>query len=322
MKFSVIIAAYNVAPYIEQSIDSCIHQDKVSISDYDIIVIDDGSNDGTETIIEKYRDVKNIHIIHQRNIGLSATRNHGVKVAKGEFIVYLDGDDWLASNALYEFSKYIKTSDLVVFPLLYYYSSENIEKRSLGLENRLYTSKEFFHETVGQAKTFVIPAPCKVYRKSILLDTEQFFIEGILHEDIPYFVDTVSNYKRITYVDEGLYYYRQKREGSITTHRTIRNFEGYLIGLNHIIDKVGLSDKDMNFMLASQAVVRTILTYSDNTREIVNKYYRQFAQKKYLIRLFFNSTFKVKYHFRLFLLILDPVLLQLFIRLYSGNDIK
>lgn len=96
-KFSIIIPAYNVADYLSTCLDSVLSQD---FSDYEIILVDDGSTDSTSQICDEYQKNPKVHVIHQQNAGLSEARNSGVEVAHGEYLIFLDGDDFLTRNAL------------------------------------------------------------------------------------------------------------------------------------------------------------------------------------------------------------------------------
>lgn len=101
---SVIIPVYNVGKYLDECIESILSQ---TISNFEIILVDDGSTDDSLNICNKYKN-KNVIVIHQENSGVSAARNAGIKVAKSEFITFVDGDDWLEKNALenmYDFAK-------------------------------------------------------------------------------------------------------------------------------------------------------------------------------------------------------------------------
>lgn len=88
---SVIIPVYNVGKYLDECIESILSQ---TISNFEIILVDDGSTDDSLNICNKYKN-KNVIVIHQENSGVSAARNAGIKVAKSEFITFVDGDDWL-----------------------------------------------------------------------------------------------------------------------------------------------------------------------------------------------------------------------------------
>ena len=91
-KISVILSAYNEEKFIEKAIESVVNQ---TLKDIEIIIINDGSTDNTLSIINGYaNDDSRIKVIDQENIGLGASRNKGMKIATGEYVTFLDGDDW------------------------------------------------------------------------------------------------------------------------------------------------------------------------------------------------------------------------------------
>lgn len=117
-KVSIIIPCYNVEKFIEKTLESAINQ---TLKDIEIIVINDGSTDNTLSIIEKYaiKDER-IKIVNQKNKGLSASRNVGIRLAKGEYIQHLDGDDWLEAETCefaYNYAKKFNL-DIVCYDLL------------------------------------------------------------------------------------------------------------------------------------------------------------------------------------------------------------
>ena len=314
MIFSIIIPAYNVADYIKKAVESCINQVNIAVDDYEIIVIDDGSNDQTGKIIDEYVNLPNIRIIHQSNRGLSCTRNRGMELAKGDFIIYLDGDDWLRYDALQLLKQYTYDSDLIVFPMNYWYSSDKYEVKSYGLSDRMLTANEFLSETIGKQKLNIIPAQCKCYRSNILKTHSQQFIEGILHEDNPYFIDTVLNFRRIKYIDDGVYFYRQNRAGSITSSQTLKNFDGTIIGIKHAISRFGFKNRNINYLMTCWHTFQVLLNYNDEAdkKNVVIKYYRQPRIKWQIIRMLINSTYVPKQIVRTILLLIDPMVLTKF----------
>lgn len=137
-EITVYITNYNYARYLQQSIDSVLKQ---SLQDFELIVIDDGSIDNSRDIIEKYREDERFTIIYQKNKGLNVTNNIAMRIAKGKYIVRLDADDFLESNALEEMSKVLEQDSTLglVFPD-YYYVNENGEQT--GEERRHNFDKE------------------------------------------------------------------------------------------------------------------------------------------------------------------------------------
>ena len=110
IKFSIIIPAYNAENSIQKSIDSILNQ---TYNNYEIIVVNDGSTDNTINLIEKNSKIK---IINQKNLGVSSARNTGIENAKGDFIAFIDADDYIEKNYLEEFNNIIEkyNPDLII----------------------------------------------------------------------------------------------------------------------------------------------------------------------------------------------------------------
>lgn len=311
MKFSIIIAAYNLGHLVEEAIDSCVAQQSILIDDYEIIVIDDGSTDQTGVFIDKYASVPNIRIVHKANAGLSATRNLGIRMAKGEFIVLLDGDDWLTKDALATLSPYLEGNDVVAFPMNYYYDEHKQHIKLHGLQTQKYSQTDFLRITLGNGQFNIIPAQKKIYRKTFLQSHKIEFVEGILHEDNPFFIDVMSHLKEIVFVDKPIYNYRQNREGSITAQCTIRNFDGVIKGVQHIEQTSLAANRDVVYLNASMYVFQAIGNYRGAAdRAKVYAYLRSWSVKMKLLKYLFQGRFVVKHIIRLLLLIVDPQLLR------------
>lgn len=310
MKFSIIIAAYNLGKLVCNAIESCINQENIRKSDYEIITINDGSTDDTLEYINEYKHIENHTIINKPNKGLSHTRNYGIKIAKGEYVILLDGDDWLASNALISLMQYTDKYEVIAFPMLYYYNNDE-QFQKLSLESRTYKSTEFLSYTIGKKKFNIIPAPQKIYRRSFLIDNDIQFIEGILHEDNPYFIDVMSKCEDILYINTPFYFYRQNRTGSITSTCSIRNFEGTIKGIEHINKTSLAKNRDVLFLISNLYVFQAIGNYAESKdKAIVYKYFRRLSTKFELIKLLFTARFDLKAFIRNFLLFIDPAVLN------------
>lgn len=314
--FSIIIPAYNLGHLVCDAINSCINQQNITFAEYEIIVINDGSTDDTYDYIEKYCFVENLTIINQVNMGLSATRNRGIDLAKGDYILFLDGDDWLSENALALLKEQLDETTLLVFPMVYYFNKDRQEKLGYHLSEKLYNRNEFLHETLGYSQFHIIPAPNKCYSRKVLMQRELRFISGILHEDNPFFIDIVYNYEQIKYIDAPIYYYRQNREGSITSTCSIKNYEGVRIGNQAIISITRNANRDINFLLANLLVFQVIGNYSkkEDRKKVFNDF-RNIRMKKTLWALLFISTFRWKHTVRMLLLLIDPALLKFILKI-------
>ena len=134
---SVIVPVYNVEKYLDKCINSLINQ---SYNNLEIILIDDGSTDNCGEICDKYALKDNrIKVIHKKNEGLSAARNLGISISKGDYIIFIDSDDWVDKEILLKLLNLIKkyNSDIAVCDyLLTYDENEYIEKEEIYYKNK------------------------------------------------------------------------------------------------------------------------------------------------------------------------------------------
>ena len=315
-KFSIVIAAYNIGKLVQAAIQSCIDQKNISCDEYEVIVYNDGSTDDTLDSINKFKGIPNIKIVSQSNVGLSATRNRGIEESTGDNILFLDGDDWLADDALSTLKNVVADDKLIVFPMNYYFSPHNIEKRGYHLEGRTYSRCDFLHATLGRSQFHIIPSQNKCYSRKVLIEHGIRFVNGILHEDNPFFIDCLYTYTQIEYIDNPIYYYRQNREGSITSTCTIRNFNGVIEGIKCIEERTEKRNKDVNFLLANLHIFQIIGNYKTRKdKKTVISYYRSVRMKKRLIGLLFTSNLRLKHTIRMILALIDPNVLLLTLRL-------
>ena len=105
MLFSIIVSVYNAEKYLTKCLNSIINQ---SFEDFEVILIDDGSTDSSSTIYEEFKIDKRIRIIRKKNEGVSIARQIGVAAALGDYLVFVDSDDWLKKDCLLNFSKVIE----------------------------------------------------------------------------------------------------------------------------------------------------------------------------------------------------------------------
>lgn len=183
---SVIIPVFNREKYIKECIDSVLRQKEIEI---EIIIIDDGSTDNSLKICKEYEErYSNIIVVHTENKGLSAARNLGISLAKGDYIHFVDSDDFLPNDTLYKdiFSKILNNKvDLIIGRSRFY--NEN-RTTSVG-ENKCFGvsgvfSENIFNMMVDRNIWSIASSSCnKIINRNYLLDRKLFFKEGILHED-------------------------------------------------------------------------------------------------------------------------------------------
>ena len=321
--FTIIIPAYNVENYIGIAIESCINQKNIAPFEYEIIVINDGSSDNTQGAMDKYRHINNVLLVSKENEGLSVTRNKGVELANGDYILFLDGDDWFHEDTLFTLKGYIGKADLIIFPMVYYYTETNQVYNSLNLiSNHVYTPKELLRKTIGSSQFQSCPAPIKCYQASIFKDNHLRFIEGILHEDGPFYLEVLASVKSILYVDKFLYFYRQQRMGSITTEKhTWKNIEGIIIGQQNIFNVYQFSNKDVNYYYLASSILLFFQKYKSEEDYLkLKSYFSKVSTRKFL----FRSLCSFRFHFQsllfaIFIIIAPSIFLRL-ILFIKGNS--
>ena len=145
MLFSIIIPVYNVELYLKDCLDSVLNQ---SFADWEAICVNDGSTDGSVTILGKYAEKDSrFKIISQPNAGLSAARNTGINAAKGDYILFLNSDDWMELNALEVLSKNINGEDLLCFSGRRFFEETNLYNPADVLAEKSYqTGKDYYNE--------------------------------------------------------------------------------------------------------------------------------------------------------------------------------
>ena len=294
--FSIIVPIYNVEKYIVKCIESILLQ---SFKNFELILVDDGSPDHCGEICDMYAEKDNrISVIHKKNGGLSSARNSGLKQAHGQYVMFVDSDDWLLPDALEEISNGCKSfPDLVVFNFQYHYENDSIAISSSLPKKDTETAEEYMQD-VAQYKLFDNLIACnKVYRRELLKDNSIQFIEGILHEDGPFFHTTLSFAETVVFVDKPLYSYRKGRPDAITSNSTYRNFESLIKGIEYakaIRAHSRQFSRDRNFVMLNTLVFAIIQNY--NTAEDVDKVIRASSSvhiKKLLLSLLL-SRFDVK----------------------------
>ena len=227
MKVSVIVPVYNVEPYLDKCLNTLVNQ---TLKKIEIIIVNDGSKDNSEKIIEKYlkKYPEKIKYIKKANGGLSSARNEGLKYASGEYIGFVDSDDYVSLNTfnlMYKKAKE-KNFDLVVCNLNYVYETKT-KMVSAGLDKDLENEDE-----VKKNIVFLYPAVLnKLYKKEILDSLK--FKEGIWYEDVEFNFRVYPRVKSIGYVDKPLIQYVQ-RESSISKTIDKRLFN-YIDNFNGLI---------------------------------------------------------------------------------------
>lgn len=204
-KISVIVPVYNVEDLLSKCLDSLVNQ---TFDDYEVIVVNDGSPDNSQNIIDDYynRYPNIIKSLKKENGGLSSARNYGLKYTEGEYVLYVDSDDYVSNDILEKmYSVAVRDNSDIVVCRSYMVCSNNLEE----IDQEILSSDLY--------KRYILNRPsasCKLVKKEILLHPELAFLEGHHYEDIAEVPAFGLYAKNISFIDEYLYYYLV-REGSI-----------------------------------------------------------------------------------------------------------
>ena len=209
IKLSIIISAFNVDKYIEKCINSCFQQ-SLDTHSFEVLVIDEGSTDKTVELSNQFNNShNNFRIIIQLNSGLGSTRNSGIENAKGTYLWFLDGDDYLEKEILNEILLKIEKNDLDVLALNYKIVDNNYkildEKTSIFKIDREYVSgPEFYRDNYELNYTWLF-----IFKKDIFIKNSLKFEEKINMQDSEIFPKIMKFTSKVSVMDKHCYYYVQ-----------------------------------------------------------------------------------------------------------------
>lgn len=207
VKVSVIIPAYNTEEYMSQCLDSLLKQ---TLQEIEIIVVDDGSTDGTLTILKQYEEryPDKIRVFHKENGGQGSARNLALKYVRGEYLGFVDSDDWIDLE-MYE-EMYLKAkeedADIVVCDMVDHFPEREV----------------YYHASRFEDKFKVTPSACnKIFRTSFANDVR--FPEGIWYEDFEYTTKQLMKTERISVIHKGFYHCHCREVSTMNNNNSTKN---------------------------------------------------------------------------------------------------
>lgn len=220
--FSIIVPVYNVEKYLEKCVNSLLEQKNIKNS-IEILLIDDGSTDHSGMLCDMFaQKYASIRVFHKENGGLSSARNLGIEKAVGEYVLFVDSDDFIEENACHvldEALKVYKDTDAAVFDGTEDFLEQQTTMRRIPVESIRCTEdgKTFLLEHYRD-RNLNVEACLYVYRRQFLLENQLKFQEGILHEDVEFTPRALLACGRIIEIPDRLYHY-MIRENSISTQK-------------------------------------------------------------------------------------------------------
>lgn len=222
-KLSLIIPVYNVENYIEKCLDSVVNQ---TIDDMEIIIVNDGSKDKSKEKINKYlqKYKEKIKYLEKENGGLSSARNFGIPHATGEYIAFLDSDDYVEPKMYEEMYNLAKKEDADMVECDFIWEYPNKSKEDIG---EIYNSKK---EMIEKAR---VVAWNKLIKREIIETSKAMFPLGLRYEDVEFFYKLVPYLNKVSFIKQGYIHYVQ-RENSIINNQNSRTKEIFTV-LDNVI---------------------------------------------------------------------------------------
>jgi len=252
IKTSVIIPMYNTANYIEECLNSVLQQ---SQKDIEIIIVDDGSTDnGLEIVTQYVNYYSNIRVISQSNQKPGAARNHGLQEAMGEYIYFLDSDDYINTITFELCYNKCKAAnlDFILFDSRIINSEGNNQDFDMGRYDRsqldidlniIYSGKEYWEKFYHKKGIFF--SPCLVYiKRSYLLENHIYFLQGVYYEDNLWTAKLYQYAKRIQYMPKKLYNRRYRSVSIMTSEYSQWHLYSCIVLANETIYTIHESDEE------------------------------------------------------------------------------
>lgn len=224
---SIIVPVYKVEQYLKRCMDSILNQTYKNI---EVILVNDGSPDNCPALCDEYAKIDSrVRVIHKENGGLSSARNVALDTVKGDYVFFVDSDDWLALDTLEVLEEYLeKDYDMISFQRTYLTEEKIVEKGNENVKD-LDVSQYIDASFLGQYDFFVTT---KIFKTEVFNNVR--FLEGRNYEDLEIMHRLFLNMKKVVGLDYFLYYYWKGNEGAITNTITMKNIRDHYLSANEI----------------------------------------------------------------------------------------
>ena len=301
MKVSFILPIYNVEKYLSECVESILVQ---TYRDFEILLVDDGSPDNCPALCDEWaKKDSRIKALHKSNGGLSDARNYGLEHAQGDYVVFVDSDDfWVNKDCLENLMNVVDVHpecDFIGFNCSYYYSDTKTFKKWVAYDESLSkpTDKDTVLCSLVASGTFPMSACLKIIKRKSLSEINLHFIKGLLSEDIPWFINLLEGAKKCMFINDYIYAYRQGVVGSISNSFSIRNFNSILRIIDNELQKL----EGRTFNEKTKDYIKSFLAYElciclgglgQLEKSVRNEYYEKLKPYKWLLK--YRQNPKVK----------------------------
>lgn len=321
MKLSIVLTVYNKEPFLRRAFNALLMQENVTVSEYEVLVVNDGSTDGSIVIIDEYvRHDTRVRVLTQENQGLSVARNNGVKEALGEYVWFVDADDIVSSFAVSSICNAMTTMpDLIIFHAKTE-GEDRIRNKIIPIAN---TGKKILEQGLWE--------PCAVFsvaNRDFLIKNNLRFLPGIYHEDDEYTPRLLYAAQSLMVIPEVLYtvihepnsitgvprvkraydylivseslgrFVEQKREEKTDTGKAIYNHAALCI--NNGLHVISLNKKEdqrlfnLYFSERKQRLIRILMSSADSKYKIEGILFKLFCKNYVFIYKVLQLIKKIK----------------------------
>lgn len=272
---SVIIPVYMVEDYLDRCVESIVNQ---TYKNLEIILVDDGSPDKCPTMCDKWaKEDRRIRVIHKQNGGLSSARNAGLDVCTGDYIMFVDSDDYCALNICEVLLDLLEKNkaDVTVCKTQCFDEKHPVKSAEIYSEVLVYSARDVIEQIYGTDVQYLMTAWGKLYKKE-LFENIRYPI-GKLHEDEFIIAELLHKTSRFVYVKAKLYYYFQ-RSSSITGNISEKNIqdlcEAYINRHKFLNEKYPQNIKKNNQLLLTN--LRSLYCLISNNKELKNEIFKTY----------------------------------------------
>ncbi|MBQ3553328.1 MAG: glycosyltransferase [Clostridia bacterium] len=226
-KISVIVPVYNVETYLNRCVDSILIQ---TFSDFELILVDDGSKDNSGAICDEYtKEDERVFVIHKANGGLSDARNTGLECAKGEYVAFIDSDDWVDQKFLQVLYEYILYHHADIAAVNFHKEYDDRKDEAERLTEGCYTGAEVLEQYLYDDKaTIYINIACnKLYRKALFENIR--YPLGKFHEDGFTTYRLLGLAQKVYVANDDLYFYYQRKNSIMNREFSLARMDEYIV---------------------------------------------------------------------------------------------
>lgn len=303
MKISVIVPVYNVYDYLGKCLDSLVNQ---TDKNFEVIIVNDGSTDDSQKLIDKYiSENDNMYSYIKENGGLASARNYGLRKAKGDYILFLDSDDYYELNTIETLKKEAKNGDDIIVFQMYIDDNNTITEQKMEMEEFI------LDENIPSSNRLLLynPSACdKMFKKDLFTKNNFDFIEGTYYEDlgtIPLFAMYTD---KIKFTKHYLYHYLKRENSTMNKIKYNSKIQDIFLIIDRVsttLKKANLYDKykkEIEYIyihhLLRAASIR-FLNYDkydmvDKIRKIIKENYPKFIKNKYFKKYGFKRKLMCK----------------------------